>query len=219
MDKNEKDIIAVIEQVDEWKGTQYKYQRVLGGKTNPNWEVTIGDNKYFVKIPGVGTETFIDRDNCHEANIISQNTGIGPQVFQYFADTGIEIFEWIEGCEPVKFGDVFNAKKFYKMIDVARKFHSYTEIKLPLVQTAFEQTSDMLRMARDLKGHIPDEIDRMEWLVQSIEDAIMSAGIDYVPCHNDLWSANFVWIDDRREIMLLDYEYASMNDECYDLGI
>ncbi len=219
MDKNEKDIIALIGQVDEWKETPYKYQRVPGGKTNPNWEVTVEEKKYFVKIPGVGTETFIDRKNCHEANIIAQNTGIGPRVFRFFEDTGIEIFEWIEGCEPVKFGDVFHSEKLFKMIDVARKFHSHTDTKLPLVQTAFEQTTDMLRIARELNGYIPDEIDRMEWLVQSIEEAIITAGIDYVPCHNDLWSANFVWLEDTREIMLIDYEYASMNDECYDLGI
>jgi thiamine kinase-like enzyme len=114
---------------------------------------------------------------------------------------------------------VFNAEKFYKMIDVAKQFHSYKDIKLPLVQTAFDQTEKMLRIAKELKGHIPAEMDRMEWLVESIKDAITTAGIDYVPCHNDFWSANFVWIEETREIMLLDFEYASMNDECYDLGI
>ena len=219
MDKDEKDIIAVIKQIDEWKGRHYEYQRVPGGKTNPNWEVTIEDKKFFVKIPGVGTELFIDRKNCHEANLIAQNTGIGPKVFQFFEETGVEIFEWIIGCDPVKFGDVFDAEKFYKMIDVAKQFHSYKDIKLPLSQTAFDQTEDMLRIAKELKGHIPAEIDRMEWLVESIKEAIITAGIDYVPCHNDFWSANFVWIEETRKIMLLDYEYASMNDECYDLGI
>jgi len=219
MDKDERDIIAVIENLDEWKGARYEYRRVPGGKTNPNWEVTVEDKKYFVKIPGVGTEKFIDRKNCHEANIIASNSGIGPTVFRFFEDSGIEIFKWIDGCRPVKFGDVFQQEKFYKMIDVSRKFHSYTDIKLPLVQTAFDQTAAMLRMARELKGYIPPEIDRMEWLVRSIEEAVTIAGIDYVPCHNDLWSANFVWIEETRSIMLLDYEYASMNDECYDLGI
>ena len=219
MDKDEKDIIAVIEQIDEWKGCHYEYRRVPGGKTNPNWEVTIEDKTYFVKIPGVGTEVFIDRKNCHQANLIAQNTGIGPTVFQFFEETGVEIFEWITGCETVKFGDVFDAEKFYKMIDVAKQFHSYKDIKLPLVQTAFDQTEEMLRIAKELKGHIPAEMDRMEWLVESIKDAITTAGIDYVPCHNDFWSANFVWIEETRKIMLLDFEYASMNDECYDLGI
>lgn len=219
MDKNEKDIVSVIDRVKEWRGQKPRYELVPGGKTNVNWKVTVEDLSYFVKIPGVGTDKFIDRKNCHEANLIAQNTGIGPKVFKFFEDTGVEIFEWIEDCEPGKFGDVFNGERFYQMVDVARKFHSYKDIRLPLVQTAFEQTENMLKMARELKGYIPYEIDRMEWLFRNIEEAIMTAKIDYVPCHNDLWSANFVWIDGRRKVKLLDYEYASMNDECYDLGI
>ena len=219
MNKDEKAIIALIERVDEWTGAQYTYQRVPGGKTNLNWKVIIEDRKYFVKIPGAGTEIFIDRKNCHEANIIAQNIDIGPKVFRYFDATGIEIFHWIDGCAPITFGDVFNPEKLNKMIDVAKRFHGYTGKNLPLVQSAFEQTANMFQMARALKGPIPAEIDHMEWLARSIEEAIMTTGIDYVPCHNDLWSANFVWIEKTREIMLLDYEYASMNDEGYDLGI
>ena len=219
MEKNIKDILDIIDEVDDWRGKEVKYEPVTGGKTNLNWKVNIEGADYFVKIPGQGTEAFIDRKNCHEANLIAQNAGIGPKVFKFFEDTGVEIFEWIDGCVPAGFGDVFDENKFYKMVDVARKFHSYKEIKLPLVQTAFEQTANMLKLARKLKGYIPAEIDRMEWLVKVIEEAIMASGIDYVPCHNDLWTANFVWINEDQEVMLLDYEYASMNDECYDLGI
>ena len=219
MNRNERAIMAVIDQVDEWNALPYQYGPVPGGKTNLNWKVTVDGRAYFVKIPGVGTESFIDRQNCHQANLIAQNCGIGPQVFRFFEDSGVEIFEWIEGCEPTKFGDVFDTEKLHKMIDVTRKFHNYEEMKLPLVQTAFEQTANMIKMARELKGYVPNEIDRMEWLVERIQDAIMKAGIDYVPCHNDLWSANFVWLRAKSEIMLLDFEYASMNDACYDLGI
>ena len=219
MDEEQKKIVAVIEKVESWRGRHYEYNRVPGGKTNLNWQVTVDGEKFFVKIPGVGTEVFIDRKNCHEANLIAQNTGIGPKIFKFFEETGVEIFEWIENCQPVKFGDVFNEEKFYKMLNVARKFHKYKDISLPLTQTAFEQTEEMLRIAKSLKGHIPAEIDRIEWLVSSIKEAITTAGIDYVPCHNDFWSANFVWIEESRSMILLDYEYASMNDACYDLGI
>lgn len=219
MDANEKEIVQVINFIDEWKNESTSYERVPGGKTNVNWKVKTARGNYFVKIPGIGTEKFIDRRNCHQANLIAQNTEIGPTVFRFFNDTGIEIFEWIDNCIQVKFGDVFNKEKFYKMADAARKFHRYAGIKLPLVQTAFEQTKEMIRIARHLKGYIPPEIDRMEWLVKKIEEAVMTAGIDYVPCHNDLWSSNFVWLEATRQVMLLDYEYASMNDECYDLSI
>ena len=219
MDRNERDILTVIDQVEEWQAKSSQYEPVVGGKTNLNWKVLVEGKAYFVKIPGIGTEAFIDRQNCHQANLIAQKTGIGPRVVRFFDDSGVEIFEWIEDGAPVKFGDVFEPEKLHKMIDVARKFHACKEIELPLVQTAFEQTADMIKMARALKGYVPDEIDRMEWLVERIHEAVMTAGIDYVPCHNDLWSANFVWLKAKREMMLLDYEYASMNDACYDLGI
>ena len=61
MDRDEKDHIAVIEQIDECKGCHYENRRIPGGKTNPNWEVTIEDKTYFVKIPRVETEVFINR--------------------------------------------------------------------------------------------------------------------------------------------------------------
>jgi len=219
MDKKENDILDVVKQINAWKGKKIKYEPVFGGITNNNWMVCVENNKYFVKIPGEGTDAFIDRNNCHEANLIAQNTGIGPEVFFYFEDTGVEIFEWIENYVPMNFGDVFQGNKFYKMVDVIKKFHKYAEIKLPLTQTAFDQTLTMIKLARELKGYIPKEIDRMEWLVKTIEEAIMSDGIVYVPCHNDLWSSNYVWNEEKQDVKLLDYEYASMNDECYDFGI
>jgi len=219
MEKKEKNILDVINRIEEWKGKDISYEPVTGGKTNNNWLVCIEEVKYFIKIPGEGTEAFIDRKNCHAANLIAQYAGIGPKVFYFFEDTGVEVFEWIDGYKPMSFGDVFKENKFYKMVDVSKKFHTYNKIKLPLTQTAFEQTLTMIKLARELKGYIPKEIDRMEWLVNSIEEAIMNDGINFVPCHNDLWSSNFVWNEEKQDVKLLDYEYASMNDECYDFGI
>lgn len=219
MDQKEKDILEVINLIDDWREKDIKYEPVTGGYTNLNWQVTVNGDKYFIKVPGSGTETFIDRINCHKANLIAQNTGIGPTVFYFFEDTGVEVFEWLEGYKTLKFGAVLQEKKFYKMIDVIKKFHRYQEIKLPLTQTAFEQTFTMIKLARELKGYIPKEIERMEWLAKQIEEAIMTAGINYFPCHNDVYTNNYVWNDEKQDMKLLDYEYASMNDECYDLGV
>ncbi|MFW6149772.1 MAG: choline/ethanolamine kinase family protein [Atribacterota bacterium] len=219
MSVNEKEILDVIDRIEEWKGKNINYEMVHGGKTNNNWKVNVGEESYFVKIPGKGTEKFIDRKNCHKANLIAQNTGIGPGVAYFFEDNGVEIFEWIDGYIPMKFGDVFKKEKFFKMADTAKKFHRYKEIKLPLTQNAFDQTMHMIDLAKELKGFIPKEINRMEWLVKTIEEAIMKNGIEFVPCHNDLWSSNFLWNEKEKDIKLIDYEYASMNDECYDLGI
>ena len=219
MQKNEQQLIDIITQVDEWQEKKYQYELVPGGKTNINWKVTVEGNSYFVKVPGVGTECFIDRKNCHEANRIAQEEGIGPDVFRFFPETGAEIFSWIDDGVPMMFGDVFNEHRIYKMIDTAKKFHLHREIVMPLQQTAFEQTKKMLQMTKELGGYVPYEIDRMEWLLINIEEAINAAEIDYVPCHNDLWTANFFWVEKNQRVYLIDYEYASMNDAWFDLGI
>ena len=218
MDQNEKDISDVIAQVDDWKDKNATYERVIGGITNPNWKVTVNGKSFFVKIPGKETEKFIDRVNCHKANLIAYKTGIGPAVYYFFEDTGTEIFEWLEGYNTLKFGAVFEEKMFYTMIDLIRKFHRYKDNKLPLTQTLFEQTFTMMKLAKEMGGYLPKEMDRMEWLTQQIEESIMTAGIDYAPCHNDVYTNNYVWNEEKQDMKLLDFEYASMNDVYYDLA-
>ena len=86
VDQNEKDLLAAVDRVGDWQGKAFRYEPVKGGITNPNWKVVVGDSAFFVKIPGHGTEVFIDRRNCHAANLIAQQAGIGPSVCYFFED-------------------------------------------------------------------------------------------------------------------------------------
>ena len=61
-------------------------------------------------------------------------------------------------------------------------------------------------------------MDRMVFLVSEIEKAIMTAGIDYVPCHVDHWTANYLFNERTKDLKLVDYEYASMNDIGWDFA-
>ena len=218
MDQNERDILHAISQVEDWKGKEANYEPVSGGITNPNWKVSVDNISYFVKIPGRGTDSFIDRHNAHLASVIASNEGIGPVVYFFFEDTGIEIIEWLDGYRTLNYGDVFNQKIFYKIISTIRKFHQHSEITLPTKKTPFEQTFEMMKLAKDLGGYLPPEIDRMEWLAQRIEDSIMTAGIDFVPCHVDHWTANYLYKEETSDLKLTDFEYASMNDVGWDFA-
>jgi thiamine kinase-like enzyme len=219
MSKDEKDLITAVNRIDDWKGLDLKYEPVPQGITNSNFKLTIDGKSFFIKIPGAGTEAFIDRNNCHAANLIAAKVGIGPGVVYYFEDTGIEVTEWLEGYRIMTWGDAYNKDIFHKTADVIRFFNDYKAMKLPLTQTAFEQTFKMLSMARELNAYLPPDINRMEFLAKEIENAIQSGGIDYKPCHNDLWNNNYSINDETGDVKLLDFEYASMNDECYDMGI
>ncbi len=218
MDQNEKDLIEAINSIDEWKGRKIEYEPVVGGITNPNWKVVLAGKAYFVKIPGGGTQAFIDRNNAHIASVVAAKESIGPLVHYYNDCTGVEIFEWLEGYRTLNFGDVFNKEIFYKIIETIRKFHQHKELILPLKQSPFEQTYTFLNLAKELQGYLPPEIDRMEWLAKKIEESVLIAGIDFVPCHNDFWTANYLYNEETGDLRLTDFEYAAMSDECWDFA-
>jgi thiamine kinase-like enzyme len=211
MSKNDQDLVKAVNRIDDWKGLELSYEPVIGGITNPNYKITVDGQTFFLKIPGAGTEAFIDRKNCHVAN--------GPRVAYFFEDTGVEVFDWIHGYRTMTWGDAYNKRIFLKTADLIRCFNEYKGMTLPLTQTAFDQTFLMMRLARENNAYLPPEIDKFEWLTHRIEDAILAGGIDYKPCHNDYWCNNIVINDETGDVKLLDYEYASMNDEGYDMGI
>lgn len=63
-------IDEAIARVSDWNGKSISYKPVAGGITNPNFKVDVDGKHYFLKIPGDGTD-FINREVCHEANVIA----------------------------------------------------------------------------------------------------------------------------------------------------
>ncbi len=209
-------IDEAIAQVADWKGKDVKHEVVTGGITNPNYKIHVDKKDYFLKIPGAGTEDFIDRDNCHAANIIGMETGCGPKVYYYFADTGVEIWEWLDGYRQVVFGDIYSEKIFVKIAEAVRNFHNSGKT-LPKKQTLFEQAWQMIERSKG-GGYLPPWYDKMLFILTKIEEAIQKAGIDFKPSHNDFYTNNFLYNDEKEELKLIDFEYASMNDSYNDLG-
>ena len=148
MNQNESDFLQAINRVENWQEKKIQYELVIGGITNPNWKITVEKKSYFVKIPGKGTEAYIDRENAHIANLIAASEKIGPKVYYYFDDTGVEIFEWLENYRTLNYGDVFNRKIFSKIIDTIRKFHQHEENSLPVKKNRFEQTFEMMNLCQ-----------------------------------------------------------------------
>ena len=210
-------IEEAIARIEDWKGKEIKYEVVPGGITNPNFKVFVDGKPYFLKIPGAGTD-FIDRDNCHAANVIAANSGAGPQVYYYFEDTGVEVFEWLEGYRQVIFGDVYDKHIFTEIVQKICSFHNLDNATLPLKQSGFDYGRDMI--ARASKGNFtPPWHKKMLWLLDSCEEALENAGIEYKPCHKDFWTNNMMYNEETNDLKIIDYEYGSMGDPYYDLGL
>src|SRR5207342_2916500 len=87
----------------------------------------------------------------------------------------------------------------------------------------FKHDFDMFRLVEYYLGivdqqevRIPDGFrDRMP-TVAEVERAVGVNALPWVPCHNDLLAENY--IDDDRQLWIIDFEYSGNNDPCFELG-
>ncbi|WP_029356616.1 choline/ethanolamine kinase family protein [Bosea sp. 117] len=213
----ERDIEAAIAAVRPWHGRQIGYRPVLGGISNTNWRVEVeGYGVYFVKIPGRGTEMFIDRNVAAAAGRQAEMLGIGPCTFDHLADRGIEITEFLDDCRPSTNRDFADSGVRAEVVRVYRLLHEAP--LLPLTKTVFDMIDEHKRQVAELGGAVPADFTWLDRQYAMARSAMEAAGLDLVPSFNDPMPGNFLMRGDG-SILLIDFEYASNNDRMYDLAI
>lgn len=139
----------------EWAGLSVTYFPVTGGLTNSNWPITVeGKSKrYFMELPGAGTDSFIDRALANEAARRAGALGIGPEVVLLDPITGVEVIELLEGYRACTNGDLKRPEIPLGMIDVYRTLHSGS--KLSVTKTIFEIIDEHLEQVAELGVRLP----------------------------------------------------------------
>jgi thiamine kinase-like enzyme len=80
----------------------------------------------------------------------------------------------------------------------------------------FRLTEYYLSLCRDRAIKVPDSyLDRIP-IITRIEQAMSAKPLATVPCNNDLLAENY--IDDGKQLWLIDYEYSGNNDPTFELG-
>ena len=210
---------STLLQLTQYEPDGLRYAAIGGGITNANYRVASRspETVLFVKIPGKGTEAFIDRKVANEAAALASDVALGPRVLHFFSDTGVEVSEFVEGFYPCNNFD-FQTKTVRDMaIDCYRIFHGGK--LLSQTKTVFQMIDEHVEQALSLKGYFPDDwmwLDRQYHLARN---ALEASGLDITPCFNDPMPGNFMLNAARDRMLLIDYEYASNNDRCYELGI
>ena len=194
------------------------YGPVSGGISNENWRVqaTDGSGDWFVKVPGQGTEMFIDRRAALDASQKAAAAGLGPRVHADLAHRGVEINDFLPDHRPSTHSDFACRDKRVAAIAAYRRMHALPA--LGLTKTVFDMIDEHAAQCRTLDA---PRFRHHDWVMLNeamAREALMAAGMDLVPCFNDPMPGNFM-IGPDGSIMLIDYEYSSMNDRCYDLGI
>jgi thiamine kinase-like enzyme len=214
----EQKLEAAIVAVDAWKGRRLSYRPISGGISNTNFRVSVQDDPvgYFVKIPGRGTEMFIDRSAARAASRQAELIGVGPKTYDYLDHLDIEVSEFLDDCQPSTHRDGIDRAFRATVVGIYRQFHEAPP--LPLTKTVFDMIDEHYEQVRALDGYRPEDHAWIYRQYQQARVALEASGLDLVPCFNDPMPGNFLIAPDN-SIKLIDFEYASNNERMYDLAI
>lgn len=214
----EKAIEAAIDRVPMWRGREARYLELVGGIMNSNWRVAVeGDRqRYFVKIPGPGSELFIDRGTANEAATNAHAAGLAPGIVFFDPADGLEVHEFLEGYRACTNADFEIPAIQEAVIDRYRILNAGP--RLGATKTIFDMIDEHVEQARSLGSLLPPDFD---WLLARYREArlaLEASGLDIGPCFNDPMPGNFL-IKDGEPMKLVDFEFASNNERAYELGV
>ncbi|MEN9646873.1 MAG: hypothetical protein RL238_3542 [Actinomycetota bacterium] len=207
-------LAALVGRMPAWHGADVALRPLHGGITNTNFVATVDGREFVVRVPGERTELLgIDRANEVEAALRAASLGLSPAVVGELPEVGTLVTELIPGrhLEPAPF-----MERLDDVVEMLRTFHASGPLR-----GSFPIHRIVEWHARDAAAHgvmPPAAYNRLAFASQRIERAFATAPSPTVPCHNDLLPGNVLFDDRDGRAWLLDFEYAGMNDRCFDLG-
>jgi len=209
---------AAISRVPAWQGRSATYCRIIGGISNSNWRVSVDgeQRRFFLKIPGAGTDMFIDRKAANEAARLAHAIGLGPEVVYFDPSDGLEVAEFLEGYSACTNAEFQKSEIQRAAVECYRALHAAGP--LAVTKTIFDMIDEHVDQVAKLGGSRPEDWPWITRLYRNTRKAFFASGLDLVPCFNDPMPGNFL-VKPGSSMKMVDYEFASMNERSYELGV
>jgi thiamine kinase-like enzyme len=211
-------LMAFIEEVAskilDWQGKDISIHSLSGGLTNTNFKVVVDGQPHFVRVPGESTELLaIDRKNEYHNTRSASEAGVSPRILHHLPEHDVMVIEFLDGRTMSK--ETLNEKGMpVRMAQAIKQLHAgprfYSDFNM------FRLTEYYLRLCHEREIKVPDGYTGRMETVNRIEAAMSAKPLETVPCNNDLLAENY--IDDGKQLWLIDYEYSGNNDPTFELG-
>ncbi|MFT3731923.1 MAG: choline/ethanolamine kinase family protein [Hyphomicrobium sp.] len=187
----------------------------LGGMTNRNYRVTLSGQSYVVRIPGEGTDEYMDRTGDELAGRITSDLGVNAPRLYYDLKSGVQITKFIENGKTMN-SDLFKdpgaiaraAKSFHKLHTSGQKFANRFDEKVI--------AQEYIDILKSKNARVPEGYERVQKEADGIREALAASCGELVACHNDPAPENLVDTGDR--MYILDWEFGGNNDPFWDLA-
>ena len=177
----------------------------LGGLTNLVFQA--GD--YCLRVPGKGTEEYINRANEAVAAREAARAGVSPEVL-YFDDKGVMVTRFIDAAQtmsPAAFK--LNESAPARAGHAFRKLHTSGAV-FPFRFYLFAMIDDYLNVLSGKDVELPDGYHDVLREAEDIRTALSRHPAPLVACHCDPLCENF--LDTGERMWIVDWEYSGMND-------
>ncbi len=208
---DDEEALAALRTVPQLAGYSGPLQR-LGGLTNRVYRA--GD--LCLRVPGKGTEEYINRANEAVAARAAAAAGVSPEVVHFDTASGVMATRFIAGAEtmtpqnfkartgaPARAGQAF------------RKLHD-SGAAFPFRFELFSMIDDYLAILSTKDVALPDGYHDVVREAEGVRKALAAAPLPLVACHCDPLCENF--LDTGERMWIVDWEYSGMNDPMWDLG-
>jgi len=184
----------------------------LGGMTNLVFRV--GD--FCLRIPGKGTEEYINRANESVAAREAAKAGVSPALEHFDEKSGIMVTRFIEGAitmtpdgfKSIEGSPARAAHAFRKLHKSGAVFRFRFEL--------FAMIDDYLKILSTKDVALPNGYHDVVREAEHVRSALNVHPANIVACHCDPLCENF--IDTGERMWIVDWEYSGMNDPMWDLG-
>ncbi len=188
----------------------------LGGLTNLVFRIDQGGQHYVLRIPGKGTEEYINRR--HEAHAAREcaRVEVSPEVLHFDERSGLMVTRLVEGAvtmTPEKFRSRPGAPA--RAGQVLRQLHrsgAHFNFRFEL----FAMIDEYLKVLASKDCALPAGYHEVVTEAGAVRAALDARPLPSAACHCDPLCENF--LDTERRMWLVDWEYSGMNDPLWDLG-
>jgi thiamine kinase-like enzyme len=184
----------------------------MGGLTNAVFRA----GGAVVRLPGKGTEEYIDRANEAVAAREAARAGVSPEVLHVDPDSGVMVTRFIADTVTMT-PEAFRSRPARRRGRARRSSPCIARASsFPVRFELFSMIDDYLRVLSTKDVALPSGYHDVVAEAEIVRTALDSQPFTPVACHCDPLCENF--LDTGTRMWIVDWEYAGMNDPMWDLG-
>ena len=218
MDINIDKVIGVLHKVEGFEKITKQDCNIkrLGGMTNIVHLVETQNINLIVRIPGKGTEDYINRTTEYNNAKAAWRAGISAEIIWADVNSGVMVSKAINRIETMT-PNLFSSRKgsparagfaLAKLHNSGETFDFRFEL--------FNMIDDYLKILSTKDVNLPEGYHDIVKAAEPIKKLLETNPVPLAPCHCDPLCENF--LDDGKNMWIVDWEYSGMNDPLWDLG-